>query len=201
MSSLKMFPCSVLELAPLHPTPSHINITRSITPVARSELKWPGWAGWRKQKQSLFFAKCCLSGPFQARTLTGATPCPWQHAGLLMAFQWLHNLLFPPLSQVSPALIAHHGHLCWRAYHLPPRQTPFPVEMGSLLVFSDFLIWPHRNEFGRNPSRFCIWLFFILSFWYCREVCYIYRIRFILVRCERRGIQASVLSMLSCLQG
>lgn len=39
-------------------------------------------------------------------------------------------------------------------YHLD--KLPFSVKMGSLLVFSDFLIWLHKNEFGRNP----------LNFWY-----------------------------------
>lgn len=41
---------------------------------------------------------------------TGATPCSRQYAGLLRAFQWLHNL---PSSQARPALLtAYHRHLC-----------------------------------------------------------------------------------------
>lgn len=108
-----MYQCSALEIAPSPPTPSHINGTRSVTLVVVSKLKWPGWAGWREQRNKVFpvLSAIYLVHP-KPGTVTGANLCPCQYAGFLTAFQWLHNMFFPPCPKSGQLSLLHITGIC-----------------------------------------------------------------------------------------
>lgn len=125
----------------------------------------------------------------QQGAITGTTPCWWQHAGFLRAFQWLYNLLFPPnskslqlsLLQITgicgeelPAFLPGHlfslwkRSVCWSllTFSFDSRE----VNLAEILPISDILLIP------------------VLSFWdWCGVHC-LYRARF-LVRLGQREIQ------------
>lgn len=88
----------------------------------------------------------------QPGAITGAAPFSGQRAGFLMAFQWLHVLLFylspnsSRLSLLQTMGICGEGHPAYR-----------PAQLFSLWKWA--VCWssvtgPGGSECGRNPSNF-----------------------------------------------
>lgn len=112
---------------------------------------------------------------------TGATPCSRQYAGLLRAFQWLHTYPHPKPGQLSSL---HITGICAKE-HL----ADLPGKLCSVWKWSvcwsseTFSLGSIEVNLAEILPNFSVWLLLILSFWYCHGVCYLCRIRLILVRC------------------
>ena len=158
------------SLVPPQPTPSGVNITSSVTSVCSVKAETAWWSRPKEAKTSLPHARCCLPGPASGRGNDGSLPVSqWLSRGSTISS-------FHPVP-VGPARITpDHRHLWQRASCFPPGQLFSPWKR---VTFSFGSTEVSRAEIFSVSGE---WILLILSFWYCFGVCYLYRIRLILVR-------------------
>lgn len=137
MSSLKM-------LHPLTPLPP----TRSITPVAMStEMAWLiEQAGGSKNS-----FPCSVLSVWSILSKGQSLTCQFPNGFPVAPQPTFHAC--PESGQLS---LLHIRGIYVKEHRTFRPGKLVPMAMGSLLVFSGFLSWLHRKEFGRNP----------LNFWY-----------------------------------
>ena len=130
-------------------------------------------AGRSKNRVSSMFSAVCLVHSKKG-TIAGAAPCPWQHAGFLMALQWLHNLPFPPLSHVRQLPLLHITGIYPEGYPAYCPGKPCSLWKWAVSWSSvTFSLGPIEMNLAEILQISGIRLLLILSFWYCHEVCYL----------------------------